>query len=210
MTVIERVFPKYTAAAAQAAQHATQATAFVKAAVTAPNAGERLDNAVRAANSFDHAVTAANDLPLHRIVPRAGQYAAGYQAAKAVVNLIVGSGIVPGAATRVGRNEIAAARDEYAAGIERYTAANDTRYDRFRAVDWVRSALEDAAQGVRMLRRDDLSRPLLRGITQTRTDMTRHQDLSDANIRQVQDLLNQATTAFDALLAQAEHSGTSA
>ena len=204
MTIIQRVFPKYSAAAAQATQHAAQAAGFVKAAATAPNAGERLDNAVRAANSFDHAVEATRELPLQRLVPHAGQYAAGYQAAKVVVGLIVRSGIVPGAATRVGRNEVAAARDEFAAGIDRYRAANNSRYDRFRAINWISSAMEDAAQGVSMLHKDELSRPLMQGMRQTRTDMARDRDLSDATIRTVQDLFTKATSAFDVLLAQAE------
>ena len=208
MSLVGRVFPKYAAASVQMGVHAAQAANFAKAAAQAPALGERLDNAVRASNSFDHAITASKELPVRRLVPNAGKYYAGYQATKAVVGLIVGSGLVPGAAARVGRNEIAAARDEYTTGVSSYQASHGTRFERFRALDWMNAALEDASQGVRMLKADDIARPLLQGIDRTRSDIRSKRELDPAQVRAVQDLLGRATTAFDAIIAEASQAAS--
>ena len=67
---IRFVFPKYTSAFDQTRAHGTAGVQHAKDAFKAPEKADKLDAAVRATNSFDHAMDSSERLPLQRVAER--------------------------------------------------------------------------------------------------------------------------------------------
>lgn len=203
MPLVQTLFPRYSAAATQVTTHAEHGLAFAVQAAKAPDTATRLDAAVRAARALDHAVTSATQLPLRRMVPGYDRYRAGYEAAKLVVNVIIASGVVPGARQRVGRQDILGAQDEFHRAIDTYSTSR-SRYERYLALDWMRCAQEDATTGVAMLRNRDVALPLLRGLQETGRLMVARRPVPAEQVRAIDELLRRAAGALDAEIAAAD------
>jgi hypothetical protein len=192
MHPIRFVFPSYTAAVAQTRAHGEDGFAFARRAYQSPELAKRLDDASRAVNSFDHSISATEKLPLSKVVPNLATYRAGYKSAKLAVNLLVGSGLIPGARQRVGKQELFAVRDEVNAGLSALTA-DKSRYGRYRALDWIDASIEDAGTGVLMLRKPTLALPLLNGLKDVRNSVSRAALPKAETLKQINDALDAAT-----------------
>lgn len=203
MNPIQKAFPKYTAASAQVRAHGADAARYARQIRSAPTNPERLDAAVRSYNSFDHSITASQQLPLRRVWRGADSYYKGYQTAKLAAHLLIGSGAIPGARERVGRQELLAAREYFHSGVDGYRA-DDSRHGRYRALDWTNASIEDATNGLLMLRNKDVARPLMSGLLQTRAAIVARGRISDETVRQVDDAFDRAGSELERLIAQAE------
>lgn len=203
MNPVQVLFPKYAAAAMQVGNHGAQAYIHASHAVKAPAPAQKLDAVVRAGDSFDHSITASRRLPLGLVVGGTKKYYAGYAAAKAATTLLVGSGLIPGARERVGRQEITAAREHFFDGVATYANEGRTRYGRALAKDWMGSSIEDAGDGLFMLRRPDLAKPLLQGLFATSATIDRKREIDKGQVSQIDSLFKQALGAYDQLIATA-------
>jgi hypothetical protein len=203
MHPIRFVFPGYASAFDQTRIHGTDGVNFVHKAVQAPDNGARLDAAVRALNGFDHAITTSSKLPLQKVIPDLAVYRMGYKAAKTAVELLVRSGVIPGARERVGKQELLAAGAELHRGID-YYRTDDSRYGRYRALNDVSAAIEDAKYGLSALRKPDIATPLLKGLSSVGSAISAKKPVSAELVSSIDKLLAQATGELDRQIAAAK------
>ena len=158
------VFPGWSSSLQLVREHGVDAAGHAAGVVKAPDLGARLDGAVRALSSFDHALTSARQLPVTWFVRGLGTYLTGYDAAKLAVELLVGSGLVPGARERVGRQELIAGREYLDTGVG-VAREQQSRFGRALAGGWLSAAGEDTAVGAGMIARGtDTARALVDGV----------------------------------------------
>ena len=210
VSIVQKVFPKYTAAGSQIAAHGVDAWHAISDARTATDAPARLDAVLRATTAFDHAITSSNDIPIGRFVPGAGKYYASYTAAKAVATMILATGVVPGAREHVGRQQVLDGQTEFHRALD---ASTDTsRFGRFRTGDWMRDANDDAASGINLLHRPDLAQPLRSGLASAAALLQDKQTVPSNAVTQLDKLFNSAASAFDQQIAAATaaHPGVAA
>lgn len=206
---VTKILPKYTAALSQAKTHGADGSGFARDAYNAPDDGMRLDAALRSYNSFDHALTASDDLPIELLVPGLPKYRAGYEAAKTAAELLIASGAVPGARERVGRQEILAARELMHRGVDRWTA-DRSRYSAYRTLDDLDASLEDAGNGLLMLRQPVLAVPLMRGLKDVRAAVASNKTVAPERVQELDTLFGKVSAKFDALVAAADQTGDAA
>ena len=202
------LFPSWAASLTLVKEHGVSAVDHASAAVRAGDGSSRLDHAVRAMTSFDHAIDNTRQLPVQWLVRRAPQYFRGYEIAKQAVVLLVGSGLIPGAKERVGRQTLEAARETFLAGVD--ASRNEGgRYGRHLAGGWLAATAEDAVTAVQMLDRGDAGRTLLAGINQVRAAVNRGTKLDDRLVRDVTAAFDRAGHELELLeLAAAEQAPT--
>lgn len=196
------VFPSWAASLALVKAHGTAAKDHAAEAIRAETGAKRLDSAVRAMTSFDHAVDNSRKLPGQWFVPN--RYYVGYEAARQAVDLLVASGLIPGARERVGVQSLIAAKETFHAGVD--AAAAGSRYARHLASGWLDATAEDTMAGVRLLRPNSvLTRSLLAGVAHVRTAVDRKRPIDPLVVRTVSELFDQAvkTLASDAARAGA-------
>jgi len=195
-----QLFPAWSAAATLVRDHAAAAARYASLAVNAGTSSERLDAAVRAMTSFDHAIDNANHLPVRWLVPGARRTYRGYDAAKHAVTLLVGSGLIPGARERVGRQQLAAARDAFASGVS-VARADRSRYARHLAAGWLEAATEDALAGSLMLRRNaQAAVNLLGSLNRLRSDFGQRGSIDEPVIDNVTKLFATIGAEMDSLV----------
>lgn len=203
MGVGRTLFPAWSAAATLVREHGGDALQFALAAKKAPDPGTRLDAAIRAMTSFDHAIDSSRKLPVQWFIGGAGAYYRGYAAAKQAVTLLIASGVVPGARLRVGRQSLAAAKDAFLAGVD-VARADRSRFGRHLASGWLEATAEDALAGAAMLRPGaDVARALLSGIGVVRATVARRQPLDESLVRTVTELFDRAGSQLDHAIATA-------
>ena len=207
---LQAIFPDYSAAAAQTGTHARDAAGFVQAAIKAPDKETRLDNTLRAHNSFDHAITASEKLPLAQILPPVKGYYDGYAAAKGAVTAIIASGAIAGARQRVGKQEMLAARHEFRAGVTTYNAEGKSKYGRYKAADWMNASVEDAGTGLLMLRDNPIGVPLMVGLLDAQKTMQHRKPLNALKVKLVDEMFARATAGFDQTIARLQAAGAAA
>jgi len=196
---ITSVFPKWSAALTLVKEHGTSAVSHAAAATRASDGAARLDSAIRAMTSLDHAIDNVRELPVTWFTPGAGRYLAGYEAAKQAVTLLVASGAVPHAAERLGRGTIAAARESFDAGVG-MTRADRSRFGGALATGWLDASVEDVATGSLLLRGESsAARDLSAGVRQIRTAAGRRQGLDESLVARVAQLFSAVAADFDRL-----------
>ncbi|MCW2923126.1 MAG: hypothetical protein JWM98_530 [Thermoleophilia bacterium] len=197
------LFPGWASSLTLVKDHGQSAVGFATAAVKADTGAARLDYAVRALTSFDHAIDNTRALPVSWFVRRAPMYYRGYEAAKQAVTLLVASGLVPGARQHVGRQTLAAAKETFLTGVE--TARSDaSRYGVHLASGWLEATAEDALTGALMLDKTSTTgRALLASVAQVRAAVARKQGVDDVLVHTVSDLFDRATSELDAAIAAA-------
>lgn len=190
--------PNWAASIALAQTHGTNAASFAQAAIDAPDTDGRLDNAIRAMTSFDHAVTAVSNLPIAGIVPEAVRYLSGYQAAKEAVKLIVSSGVSPDLRVRTGRQSLFSAKDSFEEGV---TAAKDIApYPNRLAAGWLDASLEDARTAALMLpERDRAGQDLIVGLSKIRAEVETQQLLDARSVAAVRKHFDKVDAKISAL-----------
>lgn len=204
MGVGRTIFPSWAAATTLVQAHGVQAAEHAARAISSGTVRERLEHAVLAMTSFDHAVDNVQKLPVQLLVRGSAGYFRGYEAARKAVQLIVGSGVVPGAKELVGRQSLVAARNSFLAGVQ-ISATDGSRYGGHLASGWIDASGEDARAGVKLLSvADPLGRSLLSGIEQVRTAAARRAQLDPLLVRTVTDLFAQVGARLDAAVARAE------
>jgi hypothetical protein len=182
--------------------HGVGAALHAKSAIQAGTGSERLDHAVLAMTDFDHAIDNTRKLPVDWFVPKAKMYYRGYEAAKQAVTLLVGSGLIPGAAERVGGQSLAAAKQYFVDGVA--AARNEKgRFGVHLASGWLEATAEDAITGVRLLD-PTVGRELLAGINQVRAAVSQRRPLDEALVRTVGDLFDRAGSELAKLVEQAQ------
>lgn len=199
---IPYLFPKWRAAAAQVGTHGAEAFSDLEEAAKPHPPAERLDAMARAVDSFDHAVVDSQGLPLAR--NRYGRYYDGYRVAKAGLALIVGSGVIPGAAERIGKQDGLMAQRHLHDGVQLYGAEGKNTISRLRSVDWMGHAMGDAKTALTMLKRPELAQPLMSGLGDVRASMTRKRPVDPTQVARLDALFGQLTTAFDTEIAAAQ------
>lgn len=199
------LFPSWSAALTLVANHGVDAAGHTQAAIKADSGSERLDHAVRAVTSFDHAVDNTQKLPVDWIVPGASTYLRGYAAAKAAVDLLVGTGVIPGARERVGLQNLLAARDAFVQGVN-VSRADASRFGRKLAGGWLEATAEDAVNGVRMLE-PAAGRALLQGIGLVQQMVRSGKQIDQGIVRQVNDAFASASSQLSAAIEQAAATG---
>jgi hypothetical protein len=192
------MFPSWAAAITLVHEHGGSAVDHATAAVRAGDGGTRLDHAVRAMTSFDHAIDNTGKLPVQWFVPRASVYLRGYETAKQAVTLLVASGLVPGARERVGRQSLLAAKDTFLAGVQA-SSTERGRYGRHLASGWLEATAEDAVTGVAMLKSGDLGRSLLSGVNQVRVAVARGNRVDERLVQSVSGMFDRAAGELQAL-----------
>lgn len=192
------MFPRWTAAATLMKAHGGDAVTHTKAAVRAGDGATRLDHAVRAMTSFDHAIDNTGKLPVQWIVRRAPLYLRGYDLAKQAVTLLVGSGLIPGAQERVGIQSLLAAHDTFRSGVD-VARADRSRFGGHLAGGWLEATAEDAATAALLLRSGDTGRSLMAGISQVRSAVQRRRGVDEGLIRSVNALFDRAGNELAAL-----------
>ena len=202
-SIVRTIFPGWTAAVNHVREHGTDAAGHARDAWQAPDGAARLDGAVRSMISFDHAIDASRELPVKWLVGDVGQYYAGYELAKQAVELLVSSGIIPGARERVGVASLEAAREEFLGGVEA-GRADRSRYGRAYATGLTANAFEDAQRGVLMLRDGSVARPLLGTIRSVHEDIARKREIQQSDVRTVVDLIDRATGELQQQVTAAE------
>jgi hypothetical protein len=198
------VFPSWMAAVTLVKDHGTSAVTHATSAIRAGTGSERLDHAVRAMTSFDHAITNTEKLPVKWFVPNASRYYRGYAAARQAVDLLVGSGLIPGAKERVGRQSLLAARDTFMSGVE-VARAETGRFRTHLAGGWLDATMQDALAAVKLLQSGDNGRALLAGISQVRAAVAGRRTLDEQLVAKVGQLFDRAgaqlTSIIDAAVA---------
>jgi hypothetical protein len=198
------VFPAWAASLTLVKDHGTEAVEHAAAAIRATTGSTRLDAAVRAMTSFDHAIDNTRNLPVQWFLRSAPLYYRGYEAAKQAVNLLVASGLIPGARERVGRQSLLAAKDTFLAGVD-VARADRSRYGAHLASGWLDATAEDALTGAGMLHPgDEAGRALLAGINQVRGAVLAKRALDPAVVQAVTDLFDRVGSQFDAAISAAE------
>lgn len=192
------LFPSWTASLTLVKEHGSDAVDHATAAIRAGDGSTRLDHAVRAMTSFDHAVDNTGKLPVQWFVRKAPAYFRGYEIAKQAVTLLVSSGLIPGAKERVGRQSLLAAKDAFIAGVDA-SRTERGRYARHLAAGWLDATVEDAMSGVAMLPSGDLGRSLLAGVGQARAAVARGTKLDDGFVRSLTELFDRAGAELHAL-----------
>lgn len=197
------LFPSYAASLTLVQAHGGDAVGHATDAIRAGSGAERLDSAVRAMTSFDHAVDNTRKLPVQWFVPRAPLYYRGYEAAKQAVALLVGSGMIPGAKERVGRQSFIAGKESFIEGVA--TGRNDrSRYGVHLASGWLEATAEDALTGVSMLPKgSETGRSLLAGINVIRAQVAQKRPVDEATARSVSALFDRASSELALLIARA-------
>lgn len=185
------LFPSWAASLTLVKDHGTFAVGHATDAVRAGTGGERLDSAVRAMTSFDHAVDNARKLPVDWLVRGVNKYFRGYEVAKQAVTLLVSSGLIPGARERVGRQSLLAAKDTFLAGVDA-SRTEGGRFGRHLASGWLEATAEDAVTGVAMLQTGEMGRALLAGVNQVRAAVSRGNRLDDGLVRNVTALFDRS------------------
>lgn len=194
-------YPSWAAAVSLAGSHGSNAARFAQAAMTSTDGGVRLDNAVRAAASFDHAISSLRSLPGIGLVPTAALYLSGYELAKEAVKQIVSSGVSPAARVRVGVQTLASSRDAFEAGVK-VAATNLTPVGNRTAVGWLDAALEDARTAALMLpKRSVIGKDLLVNLDRVHAELEYRKSVDDQVVRSVERLYDEADVALLALAA---------
>lgn len=191
------VIPKYRAIGAQTAAHSTNGAQALAHAVkpSTPNV-ERLQALTRAATGFDHAISDSQKFPFTRGL---NKYYKGYEAARVGLLVAVGSGVIPGARELVGKEQMTISQEQFHTGVNAFSADN-SRYSRFRAADWLSHATSDAASGLAMLRKPALAIPLLGGLKRVEAAISSNKPVSPDAVKSINELFGKATVAFDALV----------
>jgi hypothetical protein len=154
--------------------------------------------------SFDHAIDNTRKLPVQWFLRSAPLYYRGYEAAKMAVNLLVASGLIPGARERVGRQSLLAAKDTFLAGVN-VALADRSRYGTHLASGWLEATAEDALTGAGMLHPgDETGRALLAGINQVRGAVLAKRPLDPTVVKSVTDLFDRAGSQLDAAISASE------
>lgn len=196
------LFPAWAASLTLVKDHGNSAYGHAADAVRADTGALRLDHAVRAMTSFDHAIDNTRKLPVQWFVRRAPMYYRGYEAARQAVTLLVASGLIPGAKERVGRQSILAAKEAFLAGVA--VGGNDmSRYGRHLSDGWLEATVEDTLTGALMLKNGDTTRALLGGINQVRTAIAQKRPIDGALVKTMSELFDRASSqlAIDAARA---------
>lgn len=187
-----KIFPAWSAALTLVKTHGVDAASSAAAAVRADNMSDRLDHAVLAMTSFDHAIDNTRKLPVKWFIANAPMYYRGYEVAKQAVNLIVASGVIPGARERVGLQSLNAARDAFDAGVG-VARKDQSRYGRHLASGWLEATAEDALAGVSLLKSEpELGRALMSGINQVRLAVAQKRTVDETIVRTVGELFDRA------------------
>jgi hypothetical protein len=192
------LFPAWTAALTLVKDHGTSAVDHATKAVRAGDGSTRLDHAVRAMTSFDHAIDNTGKLPVQWFVRSAPAYFRGYEIAKQAVTLLVGSGLIPGAKERVGHQSLLAARDTFLAGVD-VARSDRSRFGGRLASGWLEATAEDAATAVMLLQSGDTGRSLLAGINQVRAAVARRAGVDEGLVGAVGQLFDRAGAELTAL-----------
>lgn len=195
------LFPSWAASLTLVKDHGTSAYQHASDAVRADTAALRLDHAVRAMTSFDHAIDNTRKLPVQWFVKGAPVYYRGYEAAKQAVTLLVASGLIPGAKERVGRQSLLAAKDAFLAGVD-VARGDRSRFGRHLSDGWIEATLEDTLMGAMMLKNGDTSRALLAGVSQVRTAIAQKRPVDEALVKTVSDLFDRATSQLALAVAR--------
>lgn len=190
------LFPSWSAAVTLVTEHGIGAATHARQAIQAGDGASRLDHAVRAMTDFDHAIDNTRKLPVDWFVPRAKLYYRGYEAAKQAVSLLVGSGLIPGAKERVGRQSLGAAKETFLAGVDAQRTERG-RYGMHLAAGWLEATAEDAIEAVRLLDSGVIGRELLAGINQVRTAVLQRRPLDAGLVRTVGELFDRAGAELD-------------
>jgi hypothetical protein len=194
------VFPSWAAAVTLVKDHGVNAVQHATSAIKGSGA-ERLDQAVLAMTSFDHAIDNTRKLPVSWFVKSLPMYYRGYEAAKQAVTLLVASGLIPGAKERVGRQSLAAAKETFLAGVQ-VARGDRTRFGGHLASGWLEATAEDALTGVAMLQQGtDAGRALLSGISQVRTAVARRNGVDELLVKTVTELFDRTAGFLDAAIA---------
>jgi hypothetical protein len=203
MGIGEKLFPKWAASVTLVRTHGVDAVNHVASAVRAPDGSSRLDSALRAATSFDHAIDATRQLPIGWFVGGLDKYYSGYEAARQAIMLLVTSGVVPGARERVGRQAIASAKDAFLAGVG-VARLDRSKFGGHLASGWLDAALEDVRSGATLLRPDDATaRALVAGVDRLRDAAARRQPVDEMLVSTVGDLFGRVGAKLDEALAEA-------
>jgi hypothetical protein len=204
LSPVQTLFPGWAAAANQTKLHGTEAFAFARQALDTPDPAAKLDLAVRAYNSFDHAITASRRLPMGWLTGGdVGKYYLGYDAAKTAATLLIGSGVIPGARELMGKSEITAAREYFHRSVDGYASGGTSRYNRALSNDFLNASIEDATNGLFMLRGSDVAQPLLSSLAGTRAAIAARRQLDAGQIKQIDELFARAGSTLDAAVASA-------
>lgn len=196
------LFPGWIAAGTLVKDHGVAAVAHARDAIKSDTGVGRLDNAVLAMTSFDHAIDNTRKLPVTWFVGGVGRYYRGYEAAKQAVTLLVASGIVPAAKEHVGRQSLVAAKDAFLAGVQ--ASADHSRFGRAYAGGWLEATAEDAVTGALMLPRgSETGRALLAGVNTVRAAVAQKRPLDEALVKTVSDLFDRAASEIDLAIARA-------
>ncbi len=199
MNPVQSLLPKQFAAVAQMGYYGAEGAHFAKQLKDAPDNAARLDAAIRAANSFDHAITASKGVPLHKFMP-VGKYYKGYEIAKLAANAIIASGVVPGARQRVGRHEIQSSQQYFHTGLDAVTKSK-SKYVRYRGDDFMTAAIEDAATGVLMLRNGAVAPELMKSLVTVKASVMAGRDVATDLVGRIDQLYKDATSDLEAQIA---------
>jgi hypothetical protein len=196
------LFPGWIAAGTLVKDNGVAAVGHARDAIKAGSGAERLDNAVLAMTSFDHAIDNTRKLPVSWFVGGIGKYYRGYEAAKQAVTLLVASGLVPAAKQHVGRQSLVAAKSSFLAGVD--NSVDTSRFGRAYAGGWLEATAEDAVTGALMLPRgSETGRALLAGINEVRANVARKRALDPALVKTVSDLFDRASSELALQIARA-------
>jgi hypothetical protein len=200
----QTLFPSWAASLTLVKDHGTEAASHAAAAIKAGTGTARLDAAVRAMTSFDHAIDNTRKLPVQWFLRSAPVYYRGYEAAKQAVTLLVASGLIPGARERVGRQSLLAAKDTFLAGVD-VARTQRSRFGTHLASGWLEATAEDALAGASMLRPgDDSGRALLGGINLVRSAVLAKRPLDEMLVRNVTDMFDRVGSTLDAAIGARE------
>ena len=196
------LFPAWAAAGTLVKDHGVAAVGHAQDAIRADTGSARLDSAVLAMTSFDHALDNTQKLPVKWFVGGVGRYYRGYEAAKQAVTLLVASGLVPGAKVRIGRQSLLAAKDAFLAGVN-VAGTDGSRFGRHYASGWLEATAEDAVTGALMLQKgSETGRALLAGINQVRAAVSQKRALDPALVKTVSDLFDRASSELALAIAR--------
>lgn len=197
------LFPTWAAAGTLVKDHGIAAVGHARDAIRADTGAARLDHAVLAMTSFDHAIDNTRKLPVTWFVGGIGRYYRGYEAAKQAVTLLVASGVVPAAKERVGRQSLIAAKGAFLSGVE-VAGADTSRFGRAYAGGWLEATAEDAVTGALMLPKgSQTGRALLASINQVRAAVDARRPLDPALVKTVSDLFDRAGSEIALQIARA-------
>jgi hypothetical protein len=201
------VFPKYRATFAQVGAHGVTGSDNLKGAWKTKGS-ERLDYLAKASDNLDHAISDSKRLPFTN--GQFGKFYRDYSIARTGVNVLVGSGLIPGAKERLGREEVLEAQNHLHDGFALYAADGDDKIQRYRSVDWLSHSIEDSRNALKFLDQKELSKPLLSGLSGVQKNMSKHKEVGEADVKQLDDLFAKMTTNFDLSIQAAEQAALAA